>query len=675
MSVSGKLNESYKLWDKFNKYIKGNNTNIVGKKRTRLENYNKSKRPKIDEYVSASGVKNYLLQDPILDWFDVSKKNNSLHNLVDVYGKKHIMSHQSSTKSNVSVLCENGLTFEKKINDYLKQIYGSNVVDINTTGKFGCTRENYKRTIDSMMEGIPIILQGVVINDLNKTRGTFDLIVRSDYINKIISRPVLSPSDEIFKAPHLRGNYHYLVIDIKWTTMTLCANGFTIRNEGRFPSYKGQLAVYNCAVGNIQGYIPPKAYIMAKTWRIDRRNDPDEGYSAFDVLGEIDYTDFDNKYINKTISALSWVRTVREKFDTWDIYNPSVPEMYPNCSNKFDSPWTKQKRDVAEKICEMTNVWYVTVKHRENAIEKGVTSWKDPNCNTKTMGFSNSTNERAKIIDAILNINRSDNVVSPKCILNNLSNWKTPGLTDFYVDFETMNCTLYNSNIDIHNSKTDPTFIFMIGIGHEEDGKFKYKCFHTTCITHDEEQRIFNEFIDYVKETSSRLDPNNEYVPRFFHWSPAEVTNIKQLNLKYNNKYSQLCQVDNAQPAQKKLVADHANLSADSSSNTLFNTSSDKFVEWVDIYNIFIKEPIVIKGALDFKLKTIGKSMKKHGLIDICWDDNGPSDGLGAMLDAINCYKSQNIDSDCYKSIILYNEIDCKMLWEILSYLRNNHCA
>ena len=74
MSVSGKLNESYKLWDKFNKYIKGNNTNIVGKKRTRLENYNKSKRPKIDEYVSASGVKNYLLQDPILIGLMLVKK-------------------------------------------------------------------------------------------------------------------------------------------------------------------------------------------------------------------------------------------------------------------------------------------------------------------------------------------------------------------------------------------------------------------------------------------------------------------------------------------------------------------------------------------------------------------------------------------------------------------------
>ena len=67
----------------------------------------------------------------------------------------------------------------------------------------------------------------------------------------------------------LTGNkYHYRVIDCKWTTMTLCADNVSIRKEGLFPAYKGQLAVYTAALGQMQGYTPNYAYIMAKKWKI-----------------------------------------------------------------------------------------------------------------------------------------------------------------------------------------------------------------------------------------------------------------------------------------------------------------------------------------------------------------------------------------------------------------------
>lgn len=592
---------------------------------------------RINEYVSASGVKNYLLQDPMLDWFEEHRKYKK-HSSDQSHNTEKFHTNENTKKKNL--LFEGGIAFENKINHYLKHQYGSNVIEINTKGRLGCTRENYDRTIQAMMNGFPIILQGVVFNDFNKTHGTFDLIVRSDYINKLIKRPVLEKDLETLKAPKLSGNYHYVVIDIKWTTMTLCANGYTIRNEGRFPSYKGQLAIYNCAIGNMQGYIPPKAYIMAKAWKIDKKHDQKEGYDFLDLLGEIDYTDFDYKYIDNTIGALGWIRTVRRHGDEWNLYNPVVPEMYPNCSNKLDSPWTKEKMEIADKIGELTNVWNVTLKHRQTAHKNGIKSWKDPNCTSALMGIT--TEGRAKVIDKILEVNRSTtDVIKPMCIKNDVSNWQTVGPTDFYIDFETTNCCFQNPEINIHNSKTQSDMVFMIGVGHVENEEFVYKVFCANNLSFDEEERIFDDFSKYLVSKIKELDPNLEYVPRLFHWGFAEQANVNHVNVRHFNKYLKL-----------------------------FN-----FCQWVDMYTVFISEPIVVKGSLDFKLKHIGKAMYNHGFVTTQWNDKGPSDGLSAMLSAIECYEKENINTQEYQLIIDYNKIDCKILWEILTYLRNNHCV
>jgi hypothetical protein len=629
------------IWNKFNKYNKVSKT----KKSSLITK-------KINDYVSGTTVKNYLMQDPILDWFDEydsidSNKSveSNKYDCIDSnkYNSKKTFklkkyNHVIKKNDDSNILFKFGNQFEKNVNDNLKEKYGDKVIDINIDGKCGCVRENYQKTIDEMMLGREIILQGVVFNDYNKTLGTFDLIVRSDFINTIVSRQVLSEEMETFKAPKLNGNYHYIVIDIKWTTMTLCSNGYNIRNSGRFPSYKGQLAIYNCAVGNIQGYIPPKAYIMSKSWKIDKKNNIQEGYNVFDLLGEIDYENFDNKVIDNTIKAIDWIRCVRTFGDTWDLHNPTVPEMYPNCSNKLDYPWSKKKQDIADKIGELTNIWYVTTKQRNNAHIKGIKSWKNNKCNGKLLGL---TNEKERVVNEILKINRSDNlIISPNIIQNNDFDWKNEQPTDFYIDFETINYSLVGDKIDILNSTIHNEILFMIGLGFVQNNKFEYKVFYLEQLTFEDEKIMFNEFINFLNNKIIQLDSSKSYIPRLFHWGFAEQNNVNHINKKHYN-------CDN-----------------------FFSN-----YQWVNMYDIFTKEPIVIKDVFNFKLKNIGKSMFKHNLIKTSWDisDDNPSDGLGAMFSAIECYNKNNIKSKKFKSIVEYNKIDCKILYEILCYLRKNH--
>jgi predicted RecB family nuclease len=93
-------------------------------------------------------------------------------------------------------------------------------------------------------------------------------------------------------------------------------------------------------------------------------------------------------------------------------------------------------------------------------------------------------------------------------------------------------------------------------------------------------------------------------------------------------------------------------------------------IYWVDLYDIFIKEPIVIKGAVNFSLKNIARAMFNHSMINTIWTSD-IINGFGAMMEAINYYK--NNDVDIINNIIKYNEVDCKVMWEIVKYLRENN--
>jgi len=92
---------------------------------------------------------------------------------------------------------------------------------------------------------------------------------------------------------------------------------------------------------------------------------------------------------------------------------------------------------------------------------------------------------------------------------------------------------------------------------------------------------------------------------------------------------------------------------------------------WTDICKIFMEEPITIKNAYTFKLKDIAKSFYEHKLIKTIWPKNGISSGLGAMMASIDYYNNKN--KKIINNIIKYNEIDCKVMAEIIEYLRIYH--
>jgi predicted RecB family nuclease len=558
-------------------------------------------------WVSATSIKNYILNDPLLDWLYLYHRRNNQNN---------------SNNREENILFKMGNKFEDHVMAHLKNKFPQDIKKIVCNFK-DLNPEMVNMTKECMIQGIPIIEQAALYNFQNMTFGVADLLVRVDWINKLLNMPLIS-ENEYFRCRSLNGNYHYRVIDIKWSTMHLCRDKKTIRNMGMFPAYKGQLAIYNAALGSLQGYVPSTAYILAKSWKTDY----EQGHNCFDLLGQIDFENFDKEYLYKTEDAIKWVRNVRLNGMDWDSHNPHIPELYPNMSNTHDGPYKKIKMELAEKLKELTQIYMVGYKNRRIAHAKKIYSWDHPQCSSKNLGINGK--KISLIVDQIIKINRSQNeIIKPDIIKNNTGSWQTKTNNDFYIDIETIAQNLYDQEINLSNGYSGQ-LIFLVGIGFEEDGQWCYKYFISEQIDEYGEFSVIGQMFDFIKSKTS--------YPKFFHWSHLEKSTLDKINQKHNNLWGDI--IEN--------------------------------ITWVDMCRVFIEEPIVIKGAKKFNLKEIANAMESHRMINSKWDNNGPDNGFSAMISAINNYKNKLQDMS---SIIRYNEIDCKVVWEIVSYLRNSHTS
>ncbi len=623
------------------------------------------------EWVSATKIKNYLMKDPIIDWLDLyyfdkivknSCKNVPPH--IHMAKKRQKEEELKSEKSKLHILFEMGNKFEDEVVKYLRIKFNGKMKSVVENPGDIC-EDRFNDTIKYMKKGVPIIDQAVLYNYSNMTYGVADLIVRSDYLNQLVDSPVLTKELEKLKAPNLNGNYHYRVIDIKWTTMLLCSNGVTIRNSARFPAYKGQLAIYNAAIGVVQGYTPNEAYILSKSWKYETCGDKYDGYNCFDLLGVVEYDGFDETYVEMTKKAIKWIRDVRYNGHKWKVdFKPTVEELYPNMNNHYDTPWHMVKKDIASRNKELTEIFYIGVKHRKNAHKKGIFKWSDPRCTAKAIGMYGK--KLGPIIDEVLKINRdrTGKRIEPQYIRNDDYEWQTKKDIEFYVDFETINGAFYNQEIRLENSREINGVIFLIGVGYEENGVWTYKSFSMSTYTLAEERRVIQEFVDFIENRviahmrKYRIRSRNLVFPSLFHWGHAERTMFRTADNRHGNIWSRW-------------------------KNEIY---------WVDYCNIMKKEPIVVKGAKKFGLKEIAKAMKYHNFIQSSWDDAGPQDGLNALIQAAEYYRFMNDYNNLnqeeqianhefyskhihnFSNIIKYNEMDCKTMWEIVEYFRNNHC-
>ncbi len=586
--------------------------------------------------VAASSIRNYMLNDPLLDFL----KEYNINSLHDVPSR--IPNSKSNVNYNIDLFTEHimnaGIEFENELIELIKKSHKViKVADFIHSKK----PEKFKETIDLMRQGVPIIYQGVLHDYENKTFGIPDLIVRSDYINKLMGYEVVSDEEATMGSPKLQVPFHYKIIDIKHSNIPLRADGTHITNLESIPAYKGQIYIYTAALNKVLGIDINKGYIWGKKYTWESCGVKYDEPNFLNKLGVIDFDNIDSEYVSQTANAVEWICTLRNEGSNWKLLPiPCRGELFPNMKNEKDGQWRKLKNELNNAICEITNVWYCGIKRRKAAHAHQVYGWNDPHCNSKIMGFT--PGKIASTVDQILNINRqSSDLIRPKQITWDRKNWKNTraDTVEFYLDFETLNSNFGSIIKDGIISYDSNQFIFMIGVGYSKDSQWVFKTFLMKEKTLESEFKMFSEFMNYIK---SVLKSENKTKAKMYHWSFAEVGAYNSFKGRHGK-----------------------------------NKFPDGYISFYDLNKVFISEPVTVHGALDFSLKTIAKALNKHQLIDSVWDTSSPcSNGLNAMILANNLYEKNLVDIDqepIMKEIIYYNEIDCKVMWEIHNLIRENN--
>ena len=416
--------------------------------------------------ISATGLRNYLLGDPILDWFKVTgaeKSDDPLTNLLFSKGK----------------------AFEIGIIDKIRERYP--ITDLSRAyGDF-----DIQPTIEALRRQDPILFQATVADPIIGVFGCPDLLLRRDIFNELF------PDQSL---PEEHGPY--VVVEIKMGTLILLKDGYCLNNEPLSRAYKGQVFVYNrglsYALSLIDSSTPPitTGFILGRKW-----NHGDTRGSSFERLAKIENSDIEDD----VMKALSWLTKVKLFGKTWKL--GELPELYPNMANNYDFPYGEAKKAAAQELGEITSLWQCGLKHRQRALEAGVTRWDDERCTGKLLGFGK---DRAKIINKILTVNRNKaGVLAPKIKLPSRKN-------EYYLDFETINEIF--SGVPISG-----TFVYWIGVGYIKDGVWHYQELVAKELSEAEERRIFSELLQLI--------PSRSLV---FHWSQLESRMLSDLIAKYD---------------------------------------------------------------------------------------------------------------------------------------------
>jgi hypothetical protein len=235
--------------------------------------------------IDVTSLRHHLLDDPVIDW-------------LERFGEERGYRRDAATNTDFSsFIAERGRAFEQAVLALLQKRWP--IVRIDSAARTDRSTR-LEQTRMCVAAGEPLIA-GACLADA--TRGLFgctDLLVRSDVLlalspsvfdaervwRKANDRSLTSAEIAALPAPLLRA-HHYRVVDIKFAGLHLDRRGH-LGNVGSAPAFKGQVWLYNQMLGALQGYTPPAAFVLGRSWQKGSTEaTADGGRACFDRLGPV----------------------------------------------------------------------------------------------------------------------------------------------------------------------------------------------------------------------------------------------------------------------------------------------------------------------------------------------------------------------------------------------------
>ena len=563
---------------------------------------------------SASRIINQIRNDGIIDYLDLNNKKRKLNSHSISEKVINLPNKKIKNSSSLDYIFQNGYDFEDNIINEIKKKMKNNknlhlMKTINKNNKTIQSLYNLtKKTI--IGKKYEIILNGLLVNEDSGLYGFPDLIVKGLWIKKYIKYYAFGIIDN-----------DYYIIDIKSSTLNLINKGELISNSTDLIGYKSQVYIYKEILDKIQNLTNNNlGFLMCKKYKYTL-NKEEITKTTFECLGTIDYF-IENEIKNKIINSLTWNTNLEKNYKNKSFAMLNNISLFPNMKNKYESYHSKEKNIIAHQNKEITLLWNCGIRERNNALKYNITKYNDKRLTPLKLGFKKNT-YKYNILNKMLKILHNNKLYEiPK--KNNYLNWRNNNTNDYYVDFE----TYYN--------EFNQQILYMIGIGN-----YNAKWNHTTFVLNNKNNKTnktknilyFENEYELIKNFIQYVIKNN--ISRLVHWSKAETIIFYKKTKLY-------------------MLNDLKNI-------------------WFDLLDVFrYKEaPIIIKNCFSFNLKKIINQLFEFGLVKLKWEEI--NDGLLSMFIAKDIYNntfSKNESNEKLTSLIKYNEIDCKALYELFTFIR-----
>lgn len=493
-------------------------------------------------------------------------------------------------------------------------------------------------TQEAMQAGVPIIAAGVLRDPQLRMFGVVDLLVRSDVLGQLSPGAFVGDPLEL-AAIGLSHGRHYRVVDVKFRTLDLLKTGGLSTSPSDLDTL-AQAWVYNEALGRVQGYTPPASYVAGRAWK----QGDERGNRCWERLARVPHDTLvrgRGTDLRETVQqAAAWIRRVRTEGAEWRVLPlPSVPELWPNMKADQDGPWHDAKAKIGAALADLTLLPRVNMTHRARAHDAGITRWDDPRVSSQLLGISSEKD--AAIVDAVLAVNRpGGESVRPARLVTGTQEWRRRTEVEAFVDFEFLQDL--DDDFAAFPRKGGQSVIFQIGCGTHQGGEWRFRQFTVDDLSIAAEARMIDEWLAHLQALAA--DARGDVsAARLVHWSPAETSNFERA---YDNARAR--HPDRDWPV----------------------------LSWFDLLREVVQaEPLVVRGAFSFSLKPIARSLHALGHIQTRWGE-GLADGAGAMAGAWNAAieaKRKGVtlgETEVMREIAAYNEVDCRVMAEILDYLR-----
>ena len=431
------------------------------------------------KYNYFSVLKNYILKDPLCDWFEITK-NESYQKDENSYYKDYIIKESNSYKEKV-----------------LKEIRGLSKLNIPL-------KTNVEKTKELIHNDFPLILQGRLLNKDN-LHVTCDIIIKYSLFRKLF----LTITNLPFHLLCLKNDY--LLINLTFASLHFKMDLKDVNNDGLILYKKCSLYAFQEIFFELSGE-KCHCFLMGKDYYYKKTLLPKKEF--------ICKVFFDENIIYTYSKAIQWINYLKENYSKMNILpEPTHLELYPNMNYK-ESGWENEKIKLADTIKEITLVWNVSYDERCKLVNQGVKCWDDP----KLLRELKETKKK-DIQERMIHMNQQKDVlIHPrKNISHGFSEILERTNSDIYFDVESFLSFDEKQNLFNDSTLLEEPVLGILGFIYKEEF-YEYTIAN---FTKEEEKRIVQGFSDYLWKMSNSKEIN------IYHWGHAEYNYFHYIHETY----------------------------------------------------------------------------------------------------------------------------------------------